>query len=59
MRILEDYRGKRAVKAELQEQDGRGWKTLGTWSTIHLPFLFRRWEKVLINEPGGWSGERL
>ena len=37
-RILEYYRGRRAVKAELQRPSGGGWKTIGTWSTLSLPF---------------------
>lgn len=37
-RILEYYRGRRAVKAELQRPSSEGWKTIGTWSTLSLPF---------------------
>lgn len=38
VRILEYSRGTRAVRAELQEPDGWGWKTVETWVTLHWPF---------------------
>lgn len=37
-RVLEHYRGKRCVKAELQAPSNDGWKTIGTWSNL-LSFL--------------------
>ncbi len=37
LRIREHWRGDRAVKAELQEPQGGGWRTIGTWSTMHVP----------------------
>jgi hypothetical protein len=33
-RILEHWRGKRAVKAELQAPNKGGWKTIATWSVL-------------------------
>ena len=33
-RVLESYRGRRAVKAQLQRPDGQTWKTIGTWTTL-------------------------
>jgi hypothetical protein len=37
-RVLEHYRGKRCVKAELQAPSDGGWQTIGTWSNL-LSFL--------------------
>lgn len=37
-RVLEHYRGKHCVKAELQAPSGGDWKTVGTWSNL-LSFL--------------------
>ncbi len=37
-RIVEHYRGKRCVKAELQKPEGNDWQTIGTWGTLSLPF---------------------
>lgn len=37
-RVLEHYRGKRCVKAELQAPSNGGWQTIGTWSNL-LSFL--------------------
>ncbi|MBK8161580.1 MAG: hypothetical protein IPK65_00045 [Gammaproteobacteria bacterium] len=37
-RVLEHYRGKRYVKAELQAPSNGCWKTIGTWSNL-LSFL--------------------
>jgi len=37
-RVIEHYRGKRCVKAELQVPISDGWKTIGTWSNL-LRFL--------------------
>ena len=48
-RVLEHYRGKRAVKAELQRPSGEGWKTIGTWSTWSLPLPWRVTTKELRN----------
>jgi hypothetical protein len=41
-RVLEHYRGKRCVKAELQAPAAADWKTIGTWSRLSLPIP---WEK--------------
>ena len=46
-RILEYYRGKRAIKADLQRPSGEGWKTVGTWSTLSLPIPYRVTTKEL------------
>ncbi len=36
-RVLEHYRGKRCVKAELQCPVAASWRTIGTWSRLWLP----------------------
>ena len=36
-RVLEHYRGKRCVKAELQAPVAANWKTIATWSRLSLP----------------------
>lgn len=48
-RIIEHYRGKRAVKAELQRPKEGSWETIGTWSRLHFPFLGRHTTQVLQN----------
>lgn len=48
-RILEHHRGRRCVKAELQEPAGDDWKTIATWSTLYWPFTRRKWFEVLRN----------
>ena len=48
-RILEYYRGRRAIKAELQRPSGDGWKTIGTWSALSLPVPWRVTTKELRN----------
>jgi len=48
-RILEHYRGKRAIKAELQSHSGQGWKTIGTWATLSLPIPWRVTPRELRN----------
>ncbi len=48
-RILEHYRGKRAIKAEFQIPDGETWNTIGTWSTLSFPFPMRKEQKVVSN----------
>ncbi len=50
MRILESYRGQRAVKAELQEPSNGSWKTIGTWSTFSIPFPWQITKKELQNK---------
>ena len=37
-RIVEHLRGTRAIKAHLQKPAENGWQTVGTWSTLYLPF---------------------
>ena len=51
-RILEHWRGKRAIKAELQCPMAYGWKSIKT--STHLPFLPwpRKVFKVVQNLPG-------
>ena len=51
-RILEYYRGRRPVKAELQQPSGDAWKTIGTWSKLSLPFPSGVTTKELRNAPG-------
>ena len=48
-RILEHYRGNKAVKAELQVPEGSNWKTIGTWGSLWHPFFFRKQQRVIIN----------
>ena len=48
-RILEHYSVSQCVKAELQAHDDGDWKTLATWSVIHIPLPFGRSYKVLTN----------
>jgi hypothetical protein len=49
-RILEHWRGKRAVKAELQAPSHDGWKTIAT--SVHLSFPWpRKSPKVVQNLP--------
>jgi len=38
LRIREHCRDTRVIKAELQEPQGDGWRTIGTWSTVHVPW---------------------
>jgi hypothetical protein len=47
-RIVEHLRGPRAVKAQLQKPATNGWQTVGTRSTIYLPFG-RKSMRVLKN----------
>jgi hypothetical protein len=49
-RVLEHYRGKRCIKAELQApEEGGDWKTIG--SSVHLgfPWPWRKWHREIIN----------
>lgn len=48
-RLLEHYRGKRSVKAELQEPRGGSWATIATWSSDLLPFPWRKTYRILRN----------
>lgn len=49
-RVLEHYRGKRCIKAELQapSEDG-GWATVGTSIHIGLPWPWHKWHKEIAN----------
>lgn len=49
-RVLEHYRGKRCVKAELQapRKDG-GWATVGTSIHLRWPWPWRTWHKEIVN----------
>lgn len=50
-RILEHYRGRRCVKAELQKQENDGrWSTFGTRSRLSLPGPWQQRYVVLINQ---------
>lgn len=49
LRIVEFYRGNKAVRAELQEPTDHGWRTIGTWSTAHIPFPLRKTKRILQN----------
>jgi hypothetical protein len=51
-RILEHYRGRRCVKAELQKEEPEGqWSTFGTYSRLSIPLPWRKQYRVLINLP--------
>jgi len=49
LRIREHYRGVRVIKAELQEPKDNDWRTIGTWSTVHLPWPWRKTMKIKQN----------
>jgi hypothetical protein len=51
-RIVEYYRGSRAVRADLQQPDGTGWRTIGSWGRLHLTFPWQRTRRVLQNQEG-------
>jgi len=48
-RILEHYRGKKCVKAELQAPSATGWETISTSSTIRLPIPWKKTFKEVRN----------
>lgn len=48
-RIIEHYRGTRAVKAELQASDDDGWKTIGTWATFDFPIPWKKERRIISN----------
>ena len=48
-RILEYCLGNRAVKAQLQRQEGDGWCTIGTWGNLGLFVPWPRRKRVLQN----------
>ncbi|MBS4049058.1 MAG: hypothetical protein KG075_22125 [Alphaproteobacteria bacterium] len=41
-RILEHYRGRKCVKADLQGPDGHGWRTIKSWARLSLPFPLKK-----------------
>jgi hypothetical protein len=47
--VLEHYRGKKCVKAELQAPEGSNWHTVGTWSTLWLPMPWTKGFKEIRN----------
>jgi hypothetical protein len=49
-RVLEYYRGEKCVKAKLQAPQSEKWRTLGTWSTLALPFPLRRTVREIRNK---------
>jgi hypothetical protein len=49
LRVLEHYRGKRCIKAELQSPANGGWKTIGTCFTLSLPVPWRIEQRVISN----------
>lgn len=51
-RILEHYKGKKAIKAELQKPIKDGWQTIHTWGTVSWPFFRKKTFKVLQNGKG-------
>ena len=48
-RILEHYRGKKCVKAELQKPGGDSWKTIGTWGVLWLSFPWKKTHREIRN----------
>jgi hypothetical protein len=48
-RIVEHYRGRRAVRAELEALRGGDWRVLGTWSRARFPVPWRTTRRVLTN----------
>jgi hypothetical protein len=48
-RVVEYYRGRRVVKAQLQRPAQGDWETIGTWQRFHLPLPWRRSTRVLQN----------
>jgi hypothetical protein len=46
-RIVESFRRGKAVRAELQGQEGPGWKVLTAWSRLHVPIPRRTTERIL------------
>jgi hypothetical protein len=48
-RIVEHYRGRRAVRAELQASQDGAWRGVGTWSRARFPVPWRTTHRVLIN----------
>jgi len=51
-RILEHYKGEKAIKAQLQKPVEQGWQTIHTWGTLYWPFIKKRSFKVLQNGKG-------
>ena len=48
-RILEHYRGKKCVKAELQAPSATGWETISISSSIRLPIPWKKTFKEVRN----------
>jgi hypothetical protein len=48
-RVLEHYRGKRCVKAELQEPITNGWGTIYTWTEVWPPIPWNKTFKEVRN----------
>lgn len=48
-RILEHFRGKKCVKAELQAPSATGWETISTSSSIRLPIPWKKTVKEVRN----------
>ena len=49
LRVLEHYRGEQCVRAELQEPNARGWKTIGVWSKLAFPIPWNTEQRVVSN----------
>ncbi|WP_374301315.1 hypothetical protein [Ferrovibrio sp.] len=50
-RILEHYRGKKCVRAELQMPDGDKWRTISSWARPSLPFPLKKQFREIRNRP--------
>jgi hypothetical protein len=48
-RIVEYYRGNRAIKARLHKPNNSEWETIGTWSTWYIPLPLKTEEKIIMN----------
>jgi hypothetical protein len=48
-RALEHFRGSHCVRAELQEPADSGWRTIATWSRLHIPIPWGTREEVRRN----------
>ena len=48
-RILEHYRGRMCVRAELQAPTGSSWRTVGTWSNLMTWLPYRRSTREVRN----------
>jgi hypothetical protein len=48
-RVLEHYRGAGCYKAQLQEPEDGGWRTIATWATIWISLSWKKTLKEIRN----------